>query len=243
MVFTALITLKGWAKAKELFYRVSDDSARFASYNKLKRNGYSDQEEDYLSITYFNIKCVGLHSKLLYFLIFVFGALTIYVNAWWGIGLSILLILRTFQWQRYQSRPWKRIHFPLMILWQGAAGFESGRAEKENREYNPDKALEYFVKALHPEMRPGELPLLAEKELAKYKDPQFENLIREKLVLKKAKVSTSNVNEVIENITKNMSNPSLGLKVMLIIAEVVKSDAGDDEYYEYLRAILCGKAT
>ena len=47
---------------------------------------------------------------------------------------------------------------------------------------------------------------------------------------------------VIENITKNMINPQLGLKVRLLIADVVKTDAGDDEYYEYLRAILSERA-
>ena len=177
-----------------------------------------------------------------WFLVCVLAALTFYLSKWWGIVLAVMLFWQASQWHRYKSRPWRRIHFPAMVLWSGAAGLETSAAQKEGREYNPDIALQHFAKALNSQLSVEDSKRFVEKTFAEYKDLQFENVIRNKLVLSSAKVSPIDAEKVIAHVAVQFKNPELGLRARLIIAEAIKADAGEEEYIEYLRAILTHKA-
>jgi len=73
-------------------------------------------------------------------------------RSWWWWGVAFFFILdRLDNWQYYYSRPWRKLHFPLMRLYATCAGIEDGFAEIGGRNYDLKRATSIFLKRVHPD--------------------------------------------------------------------------------------------
>ena len=58
--------------------------------------------------------------------------------SWLLYGLAMLSVLYIItQYRKYNSSPWRKVHFPGMMIYAGLAGDESGLAQREDRPFNP----------------------------------------------------------------------------------------------------------
>ncbi len=65
--------------------------------------------------------------------------------SWLLYGMALLSVLYMIaQYYKYNSSPWRKVHFPGMIIYAGLAGDEAGQAKREGRpvnRYNPCEKL------------------------------------------------------------------------------------------------------
>ena len=150
------------------------------------------------------------------------------------ISVAIALLFAAYvggQYWKWNSAPWRRIHFPGMLAYAGLAGMETARAKQEEREFSRSIACRALAMALEGpdgasivdelEAGPGAyLPML----LAGHRDEVVPGLEAEK------------VEKVLEELQALVLGPRH------VIAKVVERRHGEVEAAKYIGAMLKGEA-
>jgi hypothetical protein len=203
-------------------------------------SGYIDPIQSWL-VAICIIQVFG--SEMFSWLLFLgFTLVAVFVNAWWAIGSFILIVWKAHCWFRYNSRPWRRIHFPMMMLFASAIGRENARAAMENREYLVENALSDLIKSVYPQWTLPQIEGFIIAEFTKHENFTDADLIRQYILLKNPKVTQEGIEKVIDFMRQHYNNFDNALKVRMIIAGVIEDKYGPDQRGEYMFEIIMEKA-
>lgn len=85
-------------------------------------------------------------------LLIAFVLLTYYYSTWFIVGVCALAIWKLNRWYTWSSRPWRKVHFPMMRAYATASGLEAGHAEKEGRDFDIEAALRNLLVVANPKI-------------------------------------------------------------------------------------------
>lgn len=174
-------------------------------------------------------------------ILFVVFAVLSYSYSWWFvIVLAVLGLWKLNRWFYYSSRPWRKVHFPMMRAYAEASGLEAGQAEREGREFNLDKALFNLLKMVNPRVS------ISHKELVQREFERCESFydgpLIQKYLVEKKEVDKTHVGPVLDQIKNSMNTSDKGLMVRMVIASVIEEQFSPLDRGEYLFQVFSGRA-
>lgn len=159
-------------------------------------------------------------------------------SGWWWLIVIPLGLWRFFQWQIYSSRPWRRIHFPMMRLYARAAGLESGLAEREGRDFDVLRALATLIEGAEGCARPYALVQVM-TDLAGLTDEDEDRIAKS---LSRPGADSQHVAAAVQELRDHYRRSDNAIKVRLVIAGSIGRRLGSDHRVEYLLGAAKGKA-
>src|SRR5438094_160418 len=81
-----------------------------------------------------------------------------------------LAVWKVGQWYFYAGHPWRRVHYPFMRAYATAAGAESAEAQRENREFDVERALERLLCIMKPNWNAVQINNFINEQFTKSKD-------------------------------------------------------------------------
>lgn len=173
-------------------------------------------------------------------LLIIFAVLS-YVYSWWfTIGIAVLGFLKLGHWQHYSSRPWRKVHFPMMLAYASASGLESGQAERDGREFKLNSALLNLLKIVNPKVSIGHEELI-QREFQRCKAFYDKPLIQQYLMEKKG-IDKTKTDSILEKIGHAMQTSDNGLMVRMVIASVIEEQYSPMDRGEYMFEVISGSA-
>lgn len=173
-------------------------------------------------------------------LLAAFAVFSYLYSLWFIVGIIVLSLWKVNHWYYYSSRPWKRIHFPLMRLYASAAGYEAGLAEREGREFDVEIALRRLFE-LAGVSTEAERLVLVQKLFDTCSNFYDENDMKSYLLEKKG-LSEDGVEPILSKMRDILSNPDNGLLVRMAAASIIEDRYSTEDRMEYLMAVFTGRA-
>ncbi len=155
-------------------------------------------------------------------------------------------LVTLFEAGRFYHRlaaPWRRLHYPIMVRYAAIAGVETAVAEKENREFDVEKALHGLIKNIFPDFSDKEIQEgidVIKDKMHKFSDRK---LLEDEFRKANPNIDNAKLKEVLDKIANALNDPKeRGLFIRWFIAEMVERDYGKKERIKYLHAVILGRA-
>lgn len=173
-------------------------------------------------------------------LLVTFAVLSYVYSLWFIVGVIVLALWKLNRWYYYSSRPWRKVHFPMMRAYAAASGIEAGQAEREGREFSLNTALLNLLKMVNPEVRISHEALI-EREFERREEFYDGPLIQRYLVGKKG-LDPAKATMMLEKIRELVAIPDKGFMVRMVIASVIEEQFSSEDRGEYLFEVFSGEA-
>lgn len=169
--------------------------------------------------------------------------LSIFISSWFWIPFTILGIWKAGRIYFYKGRPWRRIHYPMMRLYSKTAGMEAGRSEKENREFEVDRALFQLIKNMKQSWSNEKIQNYLEDCKIQCDEFSDQKLIIDYLQRKHPSTPKENLDTLLEKNRSFFDSSDRGVLVRMVIAGMIEEKYGIEHRAEYLVEVMRGKAT
>jgi hypothetical protein len=173
-------------------------------------------------------------------LLAAFVVLSYTYSLWFIFGAISLVLWKLNRWYYYSSRPWRKVHFPMMRAYAAASGIETGQAEREGRDFNIIATLVNLLEIVNPEVSISHEELIR-RELLRCQVFYDEPLIRSYLVEKRGWAETP-ISTVLEKMKEKMHLSDKGLLVRMVIASIIEEQFSPQDRGEYLFEVFSGRA-
>jgi len=181
---------------------------------------------------------------LLFLLIFqvAFFALALFTSGILSFVFWVLFGLVTlFEIGRFYHRlasPWRQLHYPLMVRYAAVAGYQSGIAQKKNKEFDMEVAINEFAKVIYPDWADEEIQKFLKTIDEKMNSFADKDNLRAFFKKINAQIEDKKIGDLLGKVQEHFKkkNPRW------VIAEVVERDYGVDERVKYLYSIITGRA-
>lgn len=162
----------------------------------------------------------------------------------WWIAVAALGGWKALRWRFYKSRPWRKIHYPMMRTYAVAAGHESGLAERDGRPFEVRRALRDMLKVSVGEWPSGKIDAClnaVERSIGDFGEDR--ELLAREIKSRHPKVSDEELTGVLQRAEEQWRPDNVRLWVQLTISEVIRDLYGAKHRAEYLYSLLMGEAT
>ena len=158
------------------------------------------------------------------------------VTKWGGILLSLLsLLFSSYQFWKWNSSPWRKVHFRAALVYASLAGTEVARARASGDEFNEVNVCRELALALIGR----EKELNADAMIAALLQEQGAYYVRLLRPHIRQFLPNANDNEI-ESILNSINNGGFGGD--LVVANVIENTYGEDEAARYAFAIFTKEA-
>lgn len=132
------------------------------------------------------------------------------------------------------------VHFPMMRAYASASGLETGRAQRDGREFDLNAALLSWLELVNPKITGTRRALIdaAYESVKKFSD---EKRLKDFLVEDRG-VTVDKATLVIAGIRDLMKPENKGLIVRMVIASVIEQQFSAKDRTEYLIEVFTGGA-
>lgn len=128
-----------------------------------------------------------------------------FAHSWWWLSVVILLSLfKLRNWYYHKSKPWRRIHFPAMLLYATAAGTESADAQTNNREFEIRNALINLVLLIQKQWSQQTAEVFVGKTMRKSEVYYDEDLIRATFKKRNNELTDGNLDEIMNTLNTSL---------------------------------------
>ena len=174
-------------------------------------------------------------------LLVTFATLALLYSWWFVIGVVLLAFSKFILWRHYSSRPWRKVHYPMMVAHAGACGQEAVEAEHEGRDFDHKAVLGNMLRSVYPDLLLVEAVLLVEQEFSRCEDFYDKHLVKQFLIEKKG-ADADMIDPMLEDIRKAMRTSDNRLMALLIIASVIEEQFSALDRGEYMYEVFSGNA-
>lgn len=174
---------------------------------------------------------------MLWVLLLVLAFLSYKVSHWFIIGLLVVFFWKFYIWRLHNSRPWRKVHFKMMVNYSRAMGLETIAAENEGREFNTINCLRFFLNDVNPKLNIS-YPALIEREIERFKNFYDEPLIRNYLETKK--YSKTVIDDFLIEMKDNFKNIELDdwIMIRMVIACLIEEKYSSIDRGEYMYEVF-----
>ncbi|MBZ5638817.1 MAG: hypothetical protein LAO51_08685 [Acidobacteriia bacterium] len=161
--------------------------------------------------------------------------------SWCWIAVAILVFHTSARLLARYSRSWRRLHFPAMRIYAGAAGWESGRSQVEGREFDLQRAIGVALAALRPHWKENRIRDFINREVDRRKDFADKPLIGEALRRRYPAMPEDARTRILESVRRALAENGDWVLLRLIVAGLLENDLGADARGDYLVTALTTK--
>jgi hypothetical protein len=177
-------------------------------------------------------------------LMVVCGILALTHKSWWCGGVCFFFILdRLDYWHYYHSRPWRKLHFPLMRLYARCAGIESGLSQATGRDFDVKHALFTTLKQAQPTWSDERITEFVTRQAVRCEQFEDARLIVAELKRRNANLDDTRLRELIAKARSQFTLSDPGVFVRFIVAGIIEQQYGESQRGEYLVELLRGRAS
>lgn len=163
-------------------------------------------------------------------------------NSWWWIIVTLAALIKVSRWWIYNSSPWRKIHYPAMRIYAGAAGIESSTAEKSGRIFDVRNALITLVNIQRPNWKEEKSIQFVDRELENARYFKNEKLVRDTIRKRNTKISNSELDESMNIINEGIDFNDNSWLVRGVISGLIEDQFSKDDRGEYLVECITGTA-
>ncbi len=161
--------------------------------------------------------------------------------SWLMYGLALLNVLYMIaQYYKYNSSPWRKVHFHGMIIYAGLAGDESGQAQREGRpfnHYNPCEKLAEMWLGVDEGRTVLKMLTMFDKGIQNY----LTGILEENRSVVLDKVPEEKQDEAFQYMLRIVSE--INLSPQVIFCKVIEKTYGSSEAARYCLALFRNQAT
>jgi hypothetical protein len=179
---------------------------------------------------------------LLGWLLLVASLLMSYFSRWWLLVAVAAALPKIHRWILYSGAPWRRMHYTLMHTFAGTAGLESGRAEREGRDYDINLALAELVRRAHPDWTPSDVFNFLNRETQRRASFADRPLMEAEFRRRNRQLDEDALKELLDGAGESMRNPDNATMRTMAIAGLIEQTHGEQERAVYLVEVLSGHA-
>ena len=172
-------------------------------------------------------------------LLIIFVVLSYLYSLWFIIGVVALGVFKFGHWRHYSSRPWRKVHFPMMLDYASAAGLERRQADIDGREFDFNLALLHLLNIIGLKVNISHDEFI-QREYRRFEDFYDKQLIRQYLVDKQG-VDKNKAEQYLEEIESAITWDR-GFMVKMIVASVIEEKYSQMDRGEYMFEVFRGAA-
>lgn len=146
------------------------------------------------------------------------------------------------------SKPWRRLHFPIMHKYSYFAGYQIGLIEHYNgndvRHFDVSVSLEHLLQYLYPDLNTSKIKEMieqAENKLLNFSDRED---IKNYLITNKRTIDKNKLDDLLTRTHEEMvitSNYNAYL-VRYVIADIIEREYSEEEKMKYIHSMFTGDA-
>lgn len=169
-------------------------------------------------------------------------ALALTVSPWLWVAAALAGSWKCGRWYYRNGRPWRRVHFNLMQGYARAAGRETGMAEREGREWDLEKALNYLAGMALPDLTEEERIAFVDSAMRRCRTFADESLLASEIRRRHRDASDLQIQQALHSARPAFVRGEPALRVRMVIAGVIERMFGDEQRAEYLLEVMRGRA-
>jgi hypothetical protein len=170
------------------------------------------------------------------FLIFFFLALL--HSAWWWIPTVLLGLQRVLVIRRHR-KPWWSIQDQALNVYARAAAEEKVAAERENRDFEAQKAIALMLAQLRSNWDTSQIDDFIFQQMDSRRLSNIEAVMK-CLLARRPKATESEKEELLQMVKESFTHPSASLQVRIIIAGLIEEQLGLLHQGDYLYQAVLG---
>jgi hypothetical protein len=176
-------------------------------------------------------------------LIIVCGILALTHRSWWWWGAGFFFILdRLEYWYYYHSRPWRKLHYPLMKLYAWCAGVHTGVSQATGRDFDIEQAIFMMLKKARPSWSDETIAEFIEHQALRCEKYEDRELIAAELRRRIANLEDTRLQGFLEKARSQFSPSNPDFFIRFIIAGLIENQYGSPHRAEYLLEVVRGRA-
>jgi len=184
----------------------------------------------------------GDKGMIIWGLLIICVFMSIFYSYWFLMIVALLGIWKVSRFWFYESKPWRRIHYPAIKLYSSIAGSEVAKAEMENIGFNFNHVLFSFIVSLRPDWDSNEVMSFIDREITRSKDFEDRGLIKKYFLEKNRNVSESQIDNALDEFWSKIDPPNRAWVIRVIVAGIIENQYGEKARGEYLYEVMVGNA-
>jgi hypothetical protein len=172
-------------------------------------------------------------------------ALALLINPWAWLGVIFASLWQWRIWQRYYSRPWRRVHFPAMLQGQVAMAKEEQRANLHQQPFNYNRVYRKLIQSLASQegiVSKQDPKELIDKQLAWLESEQKSQYLMLDYLLRTQGIQhVDALEQILQMYAKHQFSHNY-FKLRAIIAGLIEECYGLDDKTEYWFEVLNNNA-
>lgn len=161
---------------------------------------------------------------------------------WWLIAVFLFSAFKAYKWYFYQSRPWRKIHYPAYRYYAAAAALESAEADDAGREFQVRNALIKLLEMVQPNWDKEKITLFVDTSISKCKSFVDKDLIHESFKKKYENITDADIDKFMSSINEERLLEDNSWIVRIAVAEMIEQQFSIEDRGEYLVESLLGNA-
>jgi hypothetical protein len=171
------------------------------------------------------------------------GLLTILMSPWWLIAFIPAFIFRYSKYRVSESRPWRKIHYPVMRLYVRAAGFAATLTNDTDSELDTVEAALILLTRKVLQLNEVDATVFVIEQFNRGTEFSDQELVHRNLIKRGFKENSQDLEDMMSAVGKMLSKDEPSIKVRLVIAGFVLIACTPDDLGEYLVELAMGNAT
>jgi len=158
------------------------------------------------------------------------------------VGTAIIGLYKIYHWWFYRSRPWRRIHYPVMRTYAAILGAAKGEEESEGKQFNLYEALSELVSA--------HVPNMSHEDIRKFLDREFErcrtfadiDLVESHMRKEMPHLDNKLIRETLEKYRPYLNPNDRFTMAKMVIAGLIERGYSEKDRGEYMYEVLTNNA-
>ena len=167
-----------------------------------------------------------------------FIALTIFHSIWYLIGVAVVGLWKFNKWRICESRPWRKVHFPMCRAYLDVLSTETKLANDEGRDVDSKTVLKGIFKIVNPDIKKSSDALI-DQEYGR-DDDSYDRKLAEHF-LSKQKYNQEKIQSYLELIRKDEEKSENAVVLKTVIAAVIEDRFSSEARGEYMFHVFTGK--
>ena len=168
--------------------------------------------------------------------------LSIFVSSWWLIVVAIVLFYKYVHYMYHNGRPWRKLHYPIMLEYAKFGGAELQISNALKRDFNIILAIKNAIQSVKPSWSDEKILSAIESSFDRCDSFSDKSMIESHLRKHNPTFDQERMNEKLLLLKSSFTTEDRAMAIRFAIAEIVEKDYGKEARDEYIIEILKGNA-
>jgi hypothetical protein len=163
-------------------------------------------------------------------------------SPWWSALVVVTALYKANKWWYYRSRPWRRVHFPMMRAYAAVIGAAVGEEERTGKPVDMHEVLTALVSASDPTIQPDEATQIIGREYERCANFYDIDLIESYMLGKNPAADKTLLRTTLEKYRPYFNVDDKGTITRMVIAAVIERQFTKEDRGEYMYEVINNRA-